>query len=358
MHTNLRYFRLSAIVILVTMPGMGVMSAVKAQSHEYNGPYEGPYLNRVAFPIGGIGAGMICLEGTGAISHVSVRNKMEVFNEPCSFAALSIRKPTGNVAKVLEGPVPARKVFGAPGTGNGAARTSFGLPRFDKASFLARFPFGIVTLEDREVPLQIKVTGWSPFIPGDPDNASLPAGALEYSFRNTSSETVDAVFSYNTKNLMAVDGGGDTILPIRNGFVLHQQGTTEAPQNLGSFAFFVDDSNVVVDHCWFKGGWWDSLTLAWKNIQEARLPDNPPVAGSCPGASLFVPFTLEPGREKTVRLMFTWYVPKTDLRLGKGRAGCACLRGRGMLSFSNVCPLVRRPVQGRPGGFPVLAQKL
>ena len=27
----------------------------------YNGPYFGAYLNRVAFPIGGIGAGMICL---------------------------------------------------------------------------------------------------------------------------------------------------------------------------------------------------------------------------------------------------------------------------------------------------------
>ena len=44
----------------------------------YNGPYSGAYLNRVAFPIGGIGAGMVCLEGTGAISHVSVRNQPEV----------------------------------------------------------------------------------------------------------------------------------------------------------------------------------------------------------------------------------------------------------------------------------------
>ncbi|MHC4432020.1 MAG: GH116 family glycosyl hydrolase [Planctomycetota bacterium] len=305
------------MVVLVAFLGLAETSLVRAQDHEYNGLYEGPYLNRVAFPIGGIGAGMVCLEGTGAVSHVSVRNKMEVFNEPCSFAALSIKRPKANVAKVLEGPVPAWKVFGAPSTGNGAARTSFGLPRFDKASFLARFPFGTVTLEDREVPLQVKVTGWSPFVPGDPDNASLPAGALEYTFSNNSAETIDAVFSYNTKNFMAIGGKGNTILPIRNGFVLHQEGTKEEPENQGSFAFFVDDNNAVVDHCWFKGGWWDSLTLAWKNIQEARLLDNPPVDGPCPGASLFVPFTLKFGQEKTIRLMFTWYVPKTDLRLGK-----------------------------------------
>ena len=48
----------------------------------YNGAYTGEYLNRVAFPIGGIGAGMFCLEGTGAISHMSVRKRPEIFNEP------------------------------------------------------------------------------------------------------------------------------------------------------------------------------------------------------------------------------------------------------------------------------------
>ena len=43
--------------------------------------YEGEHLNRVAFPLGCIGAGTICLEGTGALSHVSLRHKPEVFND-------------------------------------------------------------------------------------------------------------------------------------------------------------------------------------------------------------------------------------------------------------------------------------
>ena len=106
----------------------------------------------VAFPIGGMGAGMVCLEGTGAISHVSARNQMDFFNEPYSFAALCI-KGKENVAKVLEGPVPDRKVFGGPGTGNGTGRASYGLPRFEKAVFNARFPFGMIKLQDKEIPL-------------------------------------------------------------------------------------------------------------------------------------------------------------------------------------------------------------
>jgi len=31
----------------------------------YNGPYTGNQLERVAFPLGGMGAGMACLEGAG-----------------------------------------------------------------------------------------------------------------------------------------------------------------------------------------------------------------------------------------------------------------------------------------------------
>ena len=34
----------------------------RAEGRGYNGPYAGPFLNKIAFPIGGIGAGMFCLE--------------------------------------------------------------------------------------------------------------------------------------------------------------------------------------------------------------------------------------------------------------------------------------------------------
>ncbi|HKG67336.1 MAG TPA: hypothetical protein VKA92_00595, partial [Segetibacter sp.] len=71
-------------------------------NRKYNAPYKAEYLNRLAFPVGGIGAGMFCIEGTGAVSHMSVRNKPEIFNEPAMFAAISV-KGMKNGAKVLEG---------------------------------------------------------------------------------------------------------------------------------------------------------------------------------------------------------------------------------------------------------------
>jgi hypothetical protein len=105
----------------------------------FNRPYSVTNLSRVDFPLGGIGAGMVCLEGTGAFSHVSLRNEPDIFNEPYLFAALCIKNKTGNTAKILEGPVPERKYFGNPKSGNGSGRTSYGFPRFKNAAFKRSF---------------------------------------------------------------------------------------------------------------------------------------------------------------------------------------------------------------------------
>lgn len=286
-------------------------------NRKYNGTYKGEYLNRLAFPIGGIGAGMFCLEGTGALSHMSIRNRPEIYNEPAMFAAIEI-KNLKNGVKVLEGPVPEWKVFGQRGSGNGDAGATYGLPRYSVAEFTTRFPFGAVKLLDTDLPLEVKITGWSPFIPTDEDNSSLPAGALEYKFKNTGTKSVEAVFSLNTKNFLATDHeANNSIQSIKNGFVLVQEGTKEKPNLQSSFALFTDDRNTIVDHCWFRGGWWDPVTMAWNDIREGKLNSRAPVEKDASGASLFVPFSLAPGATKTIRLMLTWYTPLTILHIGE-----------------------------------------
>ena len=299
---------------------------IKIGEREYNGIYQGEYLNRVAFPIGGIGAGMFCFEGTGAISHMSVRNRPDIFNEPCMFAAISV-KGIENGAKVLEGPVPEWKKFGESGSGNGASGTSYGLPRFENAGFQARFPFGEIHLKDSDIPLEISLAGWSPFIPTDADNSSLPVGAIEYTFKNNGNKKVESVFSYNSKNFMIPARKEGSINQINNGFVLSCNWPENGPQENGDFAIFTDDPETVVDYCWFRGGWFDSMTMAWKTIENGEMKSNPPVQKNAPGASLFVPVNLDPGESKTVRLMMAWYVPETSLRIGndpeKAEEACA-----------------------------------
>src|SRR6202042_862207 len=169
----------------------------------FNTEYSGEHLEQVAFPMGGIGAGTICLEGAGALSHVSIRNRPEIFNEPCLFAAIAIKADPA-VARVLEGPVPKRKIFAA-GSGLGFPGTTYGLPRFAEATFAPRFPFGTVALSDPGLPLDVEITGWSPFEPGKDDDSSLPVCALEYRFTNCTAASLDLVFSFNAKNFLADD---------------------------------------------------------------------------------------------------------------------------------------------------------
>ncbi len=282
--------------------------------HTYNTKYTGQHLNRVAFPVGGMGAGMFCLEGSGAISHVSIRHKPDVFNEPGMFAAISV-KGIKNGAKLLEGPVPDWKKFGLHDAGLGLGGATIGLPHFRSASFTAKFPFATIDISDPDLPLAVQLTGWSPFIPGDENNSGLPSGAIEYKFINTGDTTLEPVFSFNAKNFLSVDKGNNSIRPIQNGFVLTEAGTTEKPYPT-DFAVYTDDAATQVDHCWFRGAWWDPFTMAWNAVKNAEVKSVAPVEKGAPGASLYVPFTLAPGKEKTVRLLFTWYMPDTDLTFG------------------------------------------
>jgi uncharacterized protein (DUF608 family) len=288
----------------------------------YDREYAGDRLNRVAFPMGGIGAGMICLEGTGALSHFSLRHRPEVFHEPCTFAALAI-KGDSRLARVLEGPVPGWKLFGSPGTGNGAGGTSFGLPRFRQARFKVRFPFATVALTDRQVPVSVEITGWSPFEPGDADNSSLPVAALEYRFTNRTKGHVAAVFSYSAKNFMVVGQNAQAVKPAPGGFILWSGAPEGRPWEEGAFSATVSAPVVKVNHAWFRGGWWDGLTIAWKEIAGGACFDRPPVTegGPSPGATLFVPMDLAPGSSQTIVLRLAWYVGQTNLRIGKDREG-------------------------------------
>ena len=293
----------------VAMLFPGKVMSQNSEGREFNGKYQKEYLDKIAFPIGGIGAGMFCLEGTGAISHVSLRHHPDVMNEPYTFAAIYV-KGVENGAKVLEGQVPTWKWFGPAQSGLGRGDKTYGLPRFEEAVFQTRFPFATIDLRDKDMPLVAKITGWSPFIPTDADNSSLPVGVLEYQFTNTSDKAIETVFSYNTKNF--IDGQG-TIRGVKNGFVL------ESDQNNSGLAIYVDNAAAVVDHCWFRGAWFDPQTVVWDNIRYGRIADTRPVKGVAPGASVYVPLTLQPGETKTVKVNFCWYLPDSNLSIGGAR---------------------------------------
>ena len=121
---------------------------------------------------------------------------------------------------------------------------------------------------------------------------------------------IQKIFLANT------DGAVNKIAAIKNGFVLKQDGLKDKPEAESSFAVFTNDDNTIIDHCWFRGGWWDPFTMAWNTVRDGKTRATEPVEKGAPGASLFVPFSLQPGGTKTIRLMTAWYVPESDWHIG------------------------------------------
>jgi len=278
--------------------------------------YEGTSLERIAFPMGGFGAGMVCLEGAGALSNVSVRNRSEVWNEPCLFAAVFLKEFAGG-ARVLEGPVPRWKLVDRPGACQGLEHHTYGLPRFRNAHFSSRFPFATVRLTDQTLPFTAEVTGWSPFVPGDADGASLPVAALEYRLTNTSHATLAGIFSYHARNFMVVrEDDEHGVFAAPGGFALWGADGKSPSRREGAFAISVTEPDSCVNHAWFRGPWWDGLTMAWKDVEAGACVARPPIREGQPavGASLFVPFELAPGASRLITVRLAWYVPHSYVR--------------------------------------------
>ncbi|HMD60312.1 MAG TPA: GH116 family glycosyl-hydrolase, partial [Opitutaceae bacterium] len=303
--------------------GPGPSPGAPAAPRGPNTAFTGEQLDQIAFPMGGLGAGMMCLEGPGALTNVSIRDRPMLQNQPGLFAAVSIGGPS-KVARVVEGPVPRWKLYLRRHAATGSGPLGLGLPRFERAVFRAHFPFARVELADPAVPLAARITAWSPFEPGDADNSSLPVAGLEYTFTNSGEEELDAVFSFNARNFVpaAMNEWQSGPEPARGsratpgGFTLYGGAWPSAQQEEAWCAFAVDDPAVKVNLAWFRGDWFDPQTMAWRDVEQGAAYDRPvPAEGRLPtGASLFVPFHVLPGASKTIRLRIAWYAPRSRLR--------------------------------------------
>ena len=309
-------------------------------NRSFNSAYADEYLSRVAFPIGGIGAGMFCIEGTGAISHMSIMNEPDMFSEPSMMGAVCV-KGHSDGARILEGQIPKWRYFGRSGAalGGGTKYSTWGLPRYARAEFDARFPFGTVSLSDPGMPLDVEIEGFSPFIPGNADDSSLPVGSLTYRFLNTGNEPLEAVFSYHAFNFLPgppppgqAAPGTRRVETVAGGFVLQSKPADQLHLH-SAFAIACDHPDTSVDAQLFRGGWYDSVSMVWAAIRDGAVISNPAhspdEAVASPGGSLFVPFEIEAAGSYEITIRMAWYSPFSTVREGhpvdeQCEGGCEC----------------------------------
>jgi uncharacterized protein (DUF608 family) len=168
--------------------------------------YDSPDYGRIALPVGGIGSGTISLGGRGDIRDWEIMNRAAKgytssgYFKP--FFAISAKIENQRFAKVLEGPIDLNKFHGY----FGSQEPNHGMPRFPQATFLTTYPFGKVILKDPDIPLDISVEAYNPFIPGDADASSLPVMILTYRVKNNTENSIEVSICGNIPNIIGNDG--------------------------------------------------------------------------------------------------------------------------------------------------------
>ncbi|MFB6295781.1 MAG: GH116 family glycosyl-hydrolase [Halobacteriales archaeon] len=297
----------------------------------------------VAFPLGGIGTGNVSLDARGGLRDWELFNRPSKGNElPFSFFALRCERGGESTFRVLESGLQPPYVdhYGYD------PETTFGLPRFDDATFRGEYPVATVDLEDEDVPLDVSLTAYTPFVPLDPEASGIPVAVFEYSLSNPTDGTVEASVAGSLGNPA---GHREELTPRGHRNAFREDGdvagihfTTDAwdPDALGyaeAALTTLADEGVSHTATWDREGHWNGIRAFTEDFRaDGRLTPNtyeePPEPGETDAGSLAVATELAPGEERTVRFLVSWYVPNRPQGWDQsipadGGAGSACCAG-------------------------------
>ena len=248
--------------------------------------FSGDRTIQIAMPVGGIGAGCVCLNGYGGLQDFSIWNHPTTTALPEGFAsskaafAILHVKGTPAITKLVEGPFPALKIYDQGLQGQGYRRGGFeGFPRFAKTEFRGEYPFGEVRLTDSTIPVEVTLRAWNPFIPLDDKNSGIPCAILEYALHNSSRNAVEYEFSYHLSHL-ASDCAKDeinsrnTVIPGR-GVFLHN---VEEPNSeaYGNACLIAISGAPRIKGMWLRSPGWefDSLSALWREVSTGTFTIN------------------------------------------------------------------------------------
>ncbi|MGQ7870936.1 GH116 family glycosyl-hydrolase [Sunxiuqinia sp. sy24] len=170
--------------------------------------YDQNHVSKIALPIGGIGTGTVSISGCGSLVDWEIMNRpgkgfsTVTPGNDAPFFAIHIEQGNEKYTKGLMGPLLDYEYEHM----EGRPVDHHGIPRFEKASFDAAYPFGTVNLTDRKLPVDVKIKAFNPLIPGDADASGIPIAVLRYEVSNNSNEPLRVSVCGSIRNFIGKDG--------------------------------------------------------------------------------------------------------------------------------------------------------
>ncbi|MFC9693537.1 GH116 family glycosyl-hydrolase [Kribbella sp. NPDC056951] len=308
--------------------------------------YTGRQLRRIALPLGGIGTGTVSFGGRGNLRDWEIVNRpAKGFHPGTAFFALRTESPDGTVTtRAAEGPLDLSDYEGA----HGSPAQSHGLPRFREATFGTAYPFARLALRDNDVPVELAVEAFTPFVPTDVEASSWPVAVLRFAVTNPTDQPLEVSLAGSLQNFIGRDGttdvaksnynttatgsmgSGGGLLPKRqadgtiseggadgelqesraDGVLLQSRGVSPDAEQFGSIALAVLDGRDVTRRTgWADRTWGDSLLDFWDDFSADGRLDERTSESATPVASVADRRTVAAGATERFTFLLGWHFP-------------------------------------------------
>jgi uncharacterized protein (DUF608 family) len=263
--------------------------------------YRGDNLTGVLFPVGGIGAGAIQINGRAERAIWQIFNNFTAGVLPNSFFAVSAaRAGAAPVVRALQtsrvGPFPAMADL----------------------EFRGEYPLGWFDFIDPDVPVRICMEAFTPLVPLDSRASALPAACFAFKVDNPSAASVDVSLLGAQQNAVGYDGHSIVLDRMFGGYGGNTNAIRRLPEctllqmdregGLGQMALMAMDpaADGVAD--------WGSLSALKSQLASGQPLSGAREAGPSPSGqtldgAIVSRFTLKPGESRTVVFWLAWHFP-------------------------------------------------
>jgi non-lysosomal glucosylceramidase len=263
--------------------------------------YVGDALEAISLPVGGIGAGLIQMNGRAERSVWQIFNNFSQAVVPNSFFAVRAKAPgVPPVVKALQttavGPFPAMKSL----------------------IFKGAYPFGWYSFQDRQVPVEISMEVYSPLIPLNAKDSAIPCAIFTFIVENPTDKPIDMSLLATQQNAVGFDGG----VPIEDNKFMYYSGNRNAisdtahgtllnmtsRQHPGSMALLAMEESASGSTDWTNLEALQAEFSAKGKVSGTEKSRLSPTGETVNGA-LAVSFKLRPGKTRKVTFVLTWHFP-------------------------------------------------
>lgn len=285
----------------------------------------------VAFLLGGIGTGNISIDSRGNFRDLEIFNApSEGLNPPYTFFAIWAKEKDKNpIVRKIE----AQKDFYYSSFQGFYPHEVSGIPHFKSSKMLGEYPFVWIDFKDEELPIDVTLEAFTPFIPLNADDSGIPCAIIRYKVRNKSESKIEVSMAGSMANFLGKENcyyqgfftGSSNILinkfiakKLLRGMYFSIEDIDTNDLHYGNMSLITTNDNVSAKPNWSEGGWFDGLQDFWDDFKKdgkldiidyesfsrSEIQLQSPKVGS-----IAINNVLNPKEELTFEFIFTWYFP-------------------------------------------------